>query len=316
MANVYLGIDTSCYTTSVAVLDKEGNLLEDERIMLDVKKGHCGLKQSEMVFQHTRNLPKLLKKVFNRHDMKILGIGVSEKPRTLKESYMPAFLVGLGIAEVISLAVKCPITKLSHQENHLQAGLWSANGPKSNKFLMVHASGGTTEIHLVKLDDNRSIETIDLVGKTLDLNAGQFVDRVGVALGAEFPAGMKLEKLAKRATEKVAVPVSVQKNNLSFSGPETAVQKMIEQNIDHEKIALGVEYSIGEAFYRVLNNISLKLNINEVLLVGGVMSNQYIREYIITKLKKKKIFVFVPDNIYSKDNAVGTAEYVRKHLEK
>lgn len=316
MADVYLGIDTSCYTTSVAVLDRLGNLLEDERIILEVKKGHCGLQQSEMVFQHTRNLPKLLKKVFNRHDMNVLGIGVSEKPRTLKDSYMPAFLVGVGIAETISLAAKSPIIKLSHQENHLQAGLWSAKGPKNDTFLMVHASGGTTEVHLVKLDSTRSIKEINLVGKTLDLNAGQFVDRIGVALGQDFPAGVKLEELAKKASERIEVPVSVKKNNISFSGAETAVKKLIKQNIDQEKIALGVECAIGETFYRVLKNIGLELNISEVLLVGGVMSNQYIRDYISTKLKKKNIAVFVPDNIYSKDNAVGTAEYARKHLEK
>ena len=58
-----LGIDTSCYTTSVAVLSLEGKLLADERRLLKVKPGRRGLAQSEMVFQHTRNLPELIEKI-------------------------------------------------------------------------------------------------------------------------------------------------------------------------------------------------------------------------------------------------------------
>ena len=57
---VYLGMDTSCYTTSVALLDEAGALVGEARQVLSVKPGRCGLQQSEMVFQHTRNLPRLV----------------------------------------------------------------------------------------------------------------------------------------------------------------------------------------------------------------------------------------------------------------
>ena len=50
---VYLGIDTSCYTTSAALLAEDGSLLAEARQILSVKPGRCGLQQSEMVFQHT-----------------------------------------------------------------------------------------------------------------------------------------------------------------------------------------------------------------------------------------------------------------------
>ena len=58
--NWVLGFDTSCYTTSVAILDLEGGLLADSRRMLTVRQGGRGLAQSEMVFQHTRNMPAVL----------------------------------------------------------------------------------------------------------------------------------------------------------------------------------------------------------------------------------------------------------------
>ena len=62
---VYLGIDTSCYTTSAALLAEDGSLLAEARQILSVKPGRCGLQQSEMVFQHTRNLPRLVEEVFS-----------------------------------------------------------------------------------------------------------------------------------------------------------------------------------------------------------------------------------------------------------
>lgn len=48
--DLVLGIDTSCYTTSAALMDGTGALLFDERRLLRVKEGRRGLSQSEMVF--------------------------------------------------------------------------------------------------------------------------------------------------------------------------------------------------------------------------------------------------------------------------
>ena len=53
----FLGIDTSCYTTSVAAVDVTGNIIASQRIALEVKKGSRGLRQSEGVFAHVRNFP-------------------------------------------------------------------------------------------------------------------------------------------------------------------------------------------------------------------------------------------------------------------
>lgn len=72
----FLGIDTSCYTTSAAVYDSSGELAGEERIVLSVKEGNRGLSQSQMVFQHTKNLPVILQKLSPLlQDIK--GIGVS-----------------------------------------------------------------------------------------------------------------------------------------------------------------------------------------------------------------------------------------------
>ena len=59
----FIGIDTSCYTTSVAIFDSQEGIVTEERLLLCVKEGHRGLAQSEMVYQHVRNLPYLFDKI-------------------------------------------------------------------------------------------------------------------------------------------------------------------------------------------------------------------------------------------------------------
>ena len=85
--DVVLGIDTSCYTTSVAVLDLEGRLVADQRKILTVAEGKCGLQQSEMVYQHTRNLPELMAGI-DFSQLNIQAVAATRQPRPLAESYM------------------------------------------------------------------------------------------------------------------------------------------------------------------------------------------------------------------------------------
>ena len=103
----FLGIDTSCYTTSAAVYDSTEGIVGESRIILSVKAGKRGLSQSEMVFQHVRNLPVILGQLEPWIDQ-INGIGVSVFPRRRADSYMPAFLVGKGMAESLSYVLRVP----------------------------------------------------------------------------------------------------------------------------------------------------------------------------------------------------------------
>lgn len=118
----FLGIDTSCYTTSAAVYDSTEGIVGESRIILSVKAGKRGLSQSEMVFQHVRNLPVILGQLEPWIDQ-INGIGVSVFPRRRADSYMPAFLVGKGMAKSLSYVLRVPVFEFSHQENHALAAI-------------------------------------------------------------------------------------------------------------------------------------------------------------------------------------------------
>lgn len=309
MNECVLGLDTSCYTTSAALMDRKGNLLANCRKLLTVKPGKRGLAQSEMVFQHTRNLPEIFKQALTAAgDVKIVAIAASNCPRPVPGSYMPAFLVGYGYAEVLSAMNSLPFNVLSHQENHILAGRWSAKGPTVNEYLALHVSGGTTEVVAVK-DDGAHL-ALQLLGGSSDLHAGQFIDRVGVALGLPFPAGAHLERLAQAAFDRpVTLPVSVKKLSASFSGPETAVKKLLAQGADAAEIAAGVEYCVEMTIWKLIAAAHKLTGYRNVLLVGGVTANFHIRSLLKSLAKDHGLMLYVPDRDFSPDNAVGCAYF-------
>ena len=335
---VYLGMDTSCYTTSVALLDEAGALVGEARQVLSVKPGRCGLQQSEMVFQHTRNLPRLVEEAVEQvlqsgmvegaevgsagatglaglaaAGYELAAIGVSGYPRPLENSYMPAFLAGLSVARSLAAVTGAKLEVISHQENHLESGLWSAGGPDVERFLLLHASGGTTDVLLAERQQDGRYRITE-VGGSLDLHAGQFVDRIGVALGLQFPTGPALEALAQQAELPLELPVSVRKLQVSLSGPCTAALRKLEAGAEPAALALGVEHALAETFARVLRNGAQEYRVRDVLLVGGVGSNKYIRQHVEKKLAKLRypVRLWVPEGRFSCDNATGCAAFARR----
>ncbi len=307
--NVALGVDNSCYTTSVAAITREGRLIAEARIPLEVKPGGKGLAQSEMIFQHVRNLPVVMERLRRSMGSEafIVAIGVSAQPRPVDNSYMPVFLAGLGTARSLGLAMGCPVFEISHQENHLLAGLWSAKMSKEQDFLAVHASGGTTEILKVQPGPERL--QIELLGGTQDLNAGQFIDRVGVALGLPFPAGPHLEKLAEQAEDRFpATPVSVKDLQISFSGPETHVKRWLAMSPNPAVVAASVQQCVAESLLRVLVAATAQTGIDRILLVGGVGANRSVRNHLSAGLSRDRhVTVSWPEPQFSGDNATGAA---------
>ena len=142
----FLGIDTSNYTTSAAIYDDEKNKAVQEKMLLPVKSGECGLRQSDAVFHHTKQISSVLESLLKNSET-FKAIGVSDRPRNIDGSYMPCFLVGKNAAEIISYTAKTDVFYTSHQIGHIAAALFSCGKlPLMNeRFLAFHVSGGTTD---------------------------------------------------------------------------------------------------------------------------------------------------------------------------
>ncbi|AZR73537.1 O-sialoglycoprotein endopeptidase [Anoxybacter fermentans] len=304
-----LGIDTSNYTTSVAVVSKEQQLLFDKRIVLNVPEGKRGLQQSEAVFQHLKNLPDLLEKVLDKYRASITGICYSMKPRPIEGSYMPVFKVGEGYARAVAKALGVPLYPSTHQEGHLAAGLWSVGFMPKGPFLAMHLSGGTTD--LLRVEPYKGGFRIELLGSSGDLHAGQFVDRIGVMLGLKFPAGPALEELARKQKlgDGIRLPSSVEGYMVSFSGPCSAAEREIRAGVEPEKVAFAVFRCIANSVEKVLLKAIEKTGLKEVLFVGGVAANSFIKERLIRRLEHPAVGarLYFAKPHYSRDNAVGIA---------
>lgn len=303
-----LGIDTSNYRTSLCLADDEGRLLEDVRQWLPVKKGSKGLRQSEAVFEHLKQLPVLFSRM-NFRDVSLAAVAVSTAPRPVEGSYMPVFKAGETLAEAIARTHAVPCYRTTHQEGHIAAGEASAEAqPQGNRFVAVHLSGGTSEMLVCTRKDGGY--AIERIGGTTDLHAGQLIDRVGVALGLSFPAGPELEKLAVQASGSFTVPSSVNGYDFSFSGPASALLRAVDEGkYEHSEIARAAENCIANTLIKALQRAAENGVSREFLIVGGVAANRFIREKISRKLKHPRVGaeVFFADPVFSGDNAYGVA---------
>ncbi len=307
-----LGIDTSNYMTSVAVVDEQGVVNSDLRIPIPVPHGERGLRQSEAFFNHIKHLPELVEQVIGQADSGEFGAVVaSVSPRQQPGSYMPVFLSGTAIARAVAAALHIPFIERSHQEGHLCAALASSGYlPKSERFLAIHLSGGTTELLEVGWGVGESGRPqITLLGGTSDLNAGQFIDRIGVKMGLPFPAGVHLERLAAKASGTIRLSTAVKDLTPSFSGPLAQAERLLAQGAEPAEIALAVQNAVVKVLEKWLLRAAAVTGLQQVLISGGVSANEYIRERLRYRLAKrdKGIQIYFGEPKLSGDNAVGLA---------
>lgn len=299
---MYIGFDTSNYTTSVAVFDGEHML--NKRRLLTVKSGERGLRQSDAVFQHTVNMPSLISEI-SVDKNNIRAVAVSSRPRNIDGSYMPCFLVGINNAVSVSKFSGAPLYKTSHQVGHILAGLYSIQRLDliNEPFVAFHISGGTTEALLVEPDNNEII-TAKIIAQSSDLKAGQAIDRAGVMMGLPFPCGKELDRLSLLSDKEYKIKPSMNGLDCSLSGVENKAKKLFENGESKEDISKFVLTYIANAIDEMTQRIIDTYGNIPIMFVGGVMSNTLIRNQIT---KKYNAYFAEPD--LSCDNACGIAIY-------
>ncbi len=198
----FLGIDTSNYTTSAAKYDARSSTVCHSRKILPVGKGELGLRQSDALFHHIRQLPEVLERLMEGEGERPAAVCVSDRPRSLPDSYMPCFLAGKTVGQAVAQTMGLPFYT-SHQNGHIAAALWSAGRMEllDRPFLAFHVSGGTFEALRVA-PSREEVFAPAIQAKTLDISAGQLIDRVGQMLDLGFPAGPQVEQLALRGRKK------------------------------------------------------------------------------------------------------------------
>ena len=300
-----LGIDTSNYTTSVAVFDGVNG--HNVSRLLDVEQGSLGLRQSDALFAHVNRLPEFTDRLFSDiGKVELSAIGVSTRPRAVEGSYMPCFLAGESQARVLGATLGVPVYAFAHQQMHVAASLFASDTMElmDQPHLAWHLSGGTTEL-LYVTPEGRNVHC-EKIGGTSDISAGQLIDRTGKLLDLSFPSGREIDALSQQATDKQTFRVKVKDITFSLSGVQNKVEQYHKGNAS-ETAGFALRCVIGAIIEATMQALE-RYPKCKVVFAGGVASNSMLR-YACAKLPA----VFCPPE-FARDNALGTAVLAWREL--
>lgn len=308
-----LGIDTSNYTTSCAWYDTGTGSIIQKKQLLPVAEGQAGLRQSDAVFHHTRQLPQMVMQLADAlgdTPLKPDAVGVSVSPRPEEGSYMPCFLAGKGAAQILAASHRIPLFETSHQTGHILAALYSADclswlEPDAPPFLAFHVSGGTTDLVRCRPDPGEVLR-IEPVASSLDLKAGQAIDRTGLLLGLRFPCGQALEQLAMQSQSKAHMQVKLRDGCCSLSGLQNQCGQMQKHGESPADIARYCLNSVA-AVLREMTKAAAGPH-TRVLYAGGVMSDRLIQD----QLRSLPVHSAFAAPEFSCDNAAGVAVFAAR----
>ncbi len=306
MSITVLGLDTSNYRTSAALVDEDGTVLMNYRKLLPVPSGERGLRQNEAVFAHLRQLNEAADTLREAAKGTIAAVAASLSPRDGSESYMPVFMAGASFGRLTAAALGVPFIGTTHQRGHLAAAKAGTELDRAENYLALHLSGGTTdllEVHGVGIAQ---------IGGSLDLHAGQLVDRAGVAMGLGFPAGPKLEMLALQGNSRGLLGCSMSDGDLTchFSGAESQVQRWIKEGkVNREDTAREIYDVLARSTARMLAAGAEKTGLYSALVTGGVASSPLFRLMLVQRItaRRSSLKIVFGQPEMSGDNAVGVA---------
>ncbi|MDF2676844.1 MAG: O-sialoglycoprotein endopeptidase [Bacillota bacterium] len=316
MKHYIIGIDTSAYTTSIAIVDEQTKkILYDKRKVLLVPTGQKGLRQQEAVFQHLQNFNELYNNI-NIDFSEVKTVSVSSRPRNVEGSYMPVFTVGQNYGKIIAKTLNAEYVEYSHQENHIAASLIENDNYKhlNENILAIHISGGTTEFLSVK-KSNIGYES-EIIGGSKDITFGQLIDRIGTEMGFNFPCGLYMEKHIENDLDiksdnstisNIKLPKISGETFINLSGMENYYKNLLNTNKYNNKTIINSLFKyISTCIVEIINKLNLNYSFNSIIIAGGVASNNIIRNDVNNMLKQNYNVIF-PAKENSSDNAVGVA---------
>ena len=203
----------------------------------------------------------------------------------------------------VGAALGVPVHLFSHQAGHVMAALYSTGRLDlvGKEFLAFHLSGGTTDCLWVR-PDREKVFSIVTLASSLDLKAGQAVDRVGGLLGLSFPAGPALDRLAAQSEAKCRWKPVFKRDDCCLSGIQNICEKLVREGTPPNDVArICIEF-IYKALSQMTQNALRDHPGLPLIYCGGVMSNS-----IISQRMAREYGGHFAQPSFSSDNASGPA---------
>ena len=312
-----LGIETSCDETGIALYDSNKGLLGHTlHSQIDLHAEYGGVVPELASRDHIRYIIPLINQLLNKTS--VAKEAINAIAYTAGPGLSGALLVGSTVGESLSFALGIPSIPVHHLEGHLLAPMLEDTKPVF-PFLALLVSGGHTQIIHVK-----QIGQYDIVGDTLDDAAGEAFDKTAQLLGLGYPGGAALSKLAESGKPKYDLPKPMLHSkdfDFSFSGLKTAVLTLVKKQPElTDTIKANIAASFQESITEVLIYKTLKamnsLNLNQIVVSGGVGANKQLREKLTKSSQENNFQLFFPSLEFCTDNGamIALAGYLRYAL--
>ncbi len=280
-----LGIECTAHTFGLGVIDDTYNVLIDERQTYQPKEG---IVPREAAKFHKENANRLLEELdLDNIDL----IGISSGP-----GLPPCLNFGVDFAKNLAKKLDRPIIGVNHCQAHIEVGkvFCGVEDP-----LVLYISGGNTQI----IYNNRGYK---ILGETQDIGLGNAFDKLGRKVGLKFPAGPKIESLAKKG-KFILLPYSVKGMDLNFSGILTEAMRKIEKGEKKEDVLHSFQEVCFSMLAEVCERSLAATDKKELLLVGGVVQNQRLQEVLRRMCEDRGANFYIVPKEYAGDNGVMIA---------
>lgn len=299
---ICLGIETTAHTFGVGIV-KKGK--KGSEVLANVKDTYTttkgGIIPSKAADHHVDVCAEITVKALK--DAKITKEDIDCIAFSQSPGIGHMLRIGTFFARTLALKWNKPIVGVNHCIAHLEIGRMFA---KAKDPLLLYASGANTQIIAYEAGRYR------IMGETLDIGVGNFLDAFARELGLGFPGGPAIEQLAKKGTSStlIELPYGVKGMDMSFSGLLTHLkQKINKGNETKEKLCYAVQETVFAMLVEVSERALAHCDKNELILGGGVACNQRLQEMCKTMCKERNAKMFCPEQQYLVDNGAMIAHF-------
>ena len=314
MADIILGIESSCDDTSAAVI-RDGWLLSNVIASQDVHKAYGGVVPELASRAHELNIVPVVSEALGR-----AGIAPSDLTAvafTRGPGLLGSLLVGTSFAKALGLALDIPIIMVNHLQGHILADFIKEPGvdvrQPSFPYLCLLVSGGNSQI--VRVDGPLEYT---ILGQTIDDAVGEAFDKCSKMMGLGYPGGPVIDRLAKQGDPKrfkFAKP-HIPGLDYSFSGIKTSLLYFVRDEIakdpefmekNKEDICASFQNTLVDILLDKLVKAARQTGIKDITIGGGVSANSCLRNRIEAEGRKRGWRTFLPPFKFTTDNAAMIA---------
>jgi len=324
-APIVVGIETSCDETGIGIVAGTKLLAHQVASSMDQHVAFGGVIPEIAARAHVTEFWPVLDAALQEAEINLEDIDAIAV--TAGPGLAGALMVGVAGAKALSVATGKPLYGINHLIAHIAVGYLDAVGTDLSRVKQLGAllvSGGHTE--MLKI---RSITSdVELLGSTIDDAAGEAYDKVARLIGAGYPGGPVIDKMARQGNPQAFTfprGLTAPKNmgsretpakdryNWSFSGVKTAVSRAVEQfevrgmDIPADDIAASFQEAVADVITKKAVLAATEHNIDHILLGGGVAANSRLRELLTVRTAAAGIGLTIPPINLCTDNGAMVA---------